>query len=127
MGHSIRVFNLALTLMAGSRSVADKREGVGNTWSSSRPSSAKSNSTLGTASSVSAEASCILDIDVTSAVLLLYQEKYCPISTSLKPASEHNLDNFRSADKCSNFRSYSCTPGFSVAVHWSEFLQRKDQ
>ena len=34
--------------------------------------------------------------------------KYCSRSTSLKPASEHNLDNFWSYDICSNFSSYSC-------------------
>ena len=35
--------------------------------------------------------------------------KYCPVSTSFKPASEHNLDNFWSFDNGSNFRVYSCT------------------
>ena len=35
--------------------------------------------------------------------------KYCPISTSFKPASEHYWDNFWSSDNCSNFSSYSYT------------------
>ena len=34
-------------------------------------------------------------------------QKNCSRSTSFRPASEHNLDNFWSSDSCSNFRSYS--------------------
>ena len=35
--------------------------------------------------------------------------KNCPISTNLKPASEHSLDNFWSSDIFSNRCSYSCS------------------
>ena len=35
--------------------------------------------------------------------------KNCPISTNLKPASEHSLDNFWSSDNFSNRCSYSCS------------------
>ena len=34
--------------------------------------------------------------------------KNCPISTNLKPASEHSLDNFWSSDNFPNRCSYSC-------------------
>ena len=47
------------------------------------------------------------------------------VSTSFKPAKENSLDNFWSSDKCSNFRSYSCTrfPRCCALVEVSEFLQ----
>ena len=73
------------------------------------------------------DASCIIGINVASVVLLLYIKSIEVLSffwTSFKSASEHNLDNFGSSDKCSNFRSYYYTRFHSCcALVWYEFLQ----
>ena len=55
---------------------------------------------------------------------LLPWKKFCPSSTSVKPTSERSLDNFWCSAR---IFARILAPGFSVAVHWSEFLRQKGE
>ena len=74
------------------------------------------------------EASCILGMNVASVVLLLYQE--CRSIVLFRQASNpHQNIIWIISGLVTLVRMFAriLAPGFTVAVHWSEFLQQKGE